>query len=129
MRKRKKLEIKRMLRKRLRNQRLKNKKRKKLLRRKKRKRKKLKLRKRRKKRKPKTSRLTMPLIEINKLLIKQELMLSIPLFPKKEARKILLMTSQLAKLKPQEKLLLVKKLGSLLMTTKEEEPLQLLETP
>jgi len=71
----------------------------------------------------------MPLIEISKLLIKQELMLSKQLFPKNPVKKILVMMSLPALRKLQMKHLQMKRQESLLTTTKEEVPLQLPETP
>jgi len=93
------------------------------------KRKKLRKMKRRRMLKIKTLRLAMPLIEISKLLIKQELKLSKQLFPKNPVKKILVMMSLPALRKLQMKHLQMKRQESLLTTTKEEVPLQLPETP
>ena len=89
-------------------------------------------RKRRKRKKPrrKPSRLsTMLLIETKILLTKQELKLSNQLFPKRLKKRKILVTLPLATRKLEMKHPLMKKLVSKLTTTKEEEPLQLPETP
>ena len=89
-------------------------------------------RKRRKRKKPKRKPLrssTTLLKEIKILLIKQELKLSIQLFPKKILKRKILVILPLTTRKPQMMHPKVKLLTSPLTTTKEEEPLQLLETP
>ena len=71
----------------------------------------------------------MLLTETNKLLIEQELKLLIQLFPKKMTKRKVYQPYKLTMIRqPPKPLLLIKK-DSKLTTTKEEEPLQLPETP
>ena len=89
-------------------------------------------RKRKKRKKPRRKPLrssTMLLIETKMLLIKQELRLSKQLSPKKVTKRKVPIPLKLTMIRQLLKHLLQKKLVSKLTTIKEEEPLQLPETP